>query len=698
MRNPITLVRAATKPADQPHPPVPYVSRPGGLGTSVLTRNSEGDRGAQLGAMAANSTAYAVVDVLANPTALVEWHLYRSSASGRDEDRVEVLDHPALTLWRKPNPFMVRALFCETVNQHYELTGEGAMVLYMVGTLPVQMWPVRPDRLIPVPHPTQFLAGWIYTSPDGEKVPLTVDQVKFIRTPNPTDPYRGLSPFGSLAGDMDSARYATLWNRNFFINSAEPGGVLESPEVLPDDKFETLRKRWHEQHRGVSAAHRVAILEGGMKWVDRNVSHKDMTFVELDERSVAKIREAKRVTKPVLGITDDVNRANAEAAMVIHGLMQLTPRLERWKQLLNFDLLPMFGEVTGRGFEFDYDNPVPEDTEREANVLVAKSTAAKNLIDAGLDRAGVLEAVGLPEIAERSGVDAPPPAPVIAPTPAAEPVVDDSGPVQARAERLPPPLELPRAEQAGKPEIDLDEVQAAWERQLEQLLAVWGPVLAGWQADLLAQIRAAIDSGKVDKLTRLSLDSEEAAGLVAEHMTDLAQTAAERVVHEAERQGVDGLEATVPKPRVIDDQAAVTAGLLAAGLAIAAGREAMRVNAPDLDGNQVADKVGEFLAAMSDATTRASLGGALTGAQNQARIETFRSGPIASLYADEKLDSNTCVNCRAIDGRYIGSTEDGTTMAEVEKLYPMGGYVDCLGRDRCRGTITGVWRKGGGDG
>ena len=32
------------------------------------------------------------------------------------------------------------------------------------------------------------------------------------------------------------------------------------------------------------------------------------------------------------------------------------------------------------------------------------------------------------------------------------------------------------------------------------------------------------------------------------------------------------------------------------------------------------------------------------------------------------------------------------TLAEVERLYPNGGYVDCLGRERCRGTVVAIWR------
>jgi hypothetical protein len=35
------------------------------------------------------------------------------------------------------------------------------------------------------------------------------------------------------------------------------------------------------------------------------------------------------------------------------------PRLNRWRTLLNDDFLPMFGSM-GRGFVFDYENPIPQ--------------------------------------------------------------------------------------------------------------------------------------------------------------------------------------------------------------------------------------------------------------------------------------------------------------------------------------------------
>ncbi|NIS37117.1 MAG: phage portal protein, partial [Actinobacteria bacterium] len=73
-----------------------------------------------------------------------------------------------------------------------------------------------------------FLAGFLYHGPNGEQVPLSLDEVIHIRYPNPLDPYRGLGPVQSAMIDLDSARYSAEWNRNFFVNSAEPGGHLET--------------------------------------------------------------------------------------------------------------------------------------------------------------------------------------------------------------------------------------------------------------------------------------------------------------------------------------------------------------------------------------------------------------------------------------------------------------------------------------
>ncbi|MVO84184.1 phage portal protein [Streptomyces sp. p1417] len=374
--------------------PVPLVGRAATYGAYMQRRDAEG----QMRAMSAVGTLFAIVDRTSNATALVDWKLYRKARSGRDEDRVEVTSHAALDLWNRPNPFMPRQEFVESSTQHYDLTGETEWVIARRPgvSIPLEMWPVRPDRMTPVPDRETFLKGWVYTSPDGEQIPLGLDEVIQLRRPNPLDPYRGLSPVLSILPDLDTSRYAAEWSRAFFVNSAQPGGIIEVPQALSDQEFDELRERWNEQHRGVGNAHRVAILEHG-KWVDRTISQRDMQFVELRGATADRVREAYGISKTAIGDFEDINRASALAAKSWFAEQMTIPRLERIKAALNHELLPMFGRAA-EGLEFDYENPVPPDAETEATTLTAKVGAAAALIEAGAYGPAVLEAFDLPEI------------------------------------------------------------------------------------------------------------------------------------------------------------------------------------------------------------------------------------------------------------------------------------------------------------
>lgn len=378
--------------------PVPigpsYAGRGGNVVLGAFGRGGMWDDEKFMEAYSSVGTLFAVVNRLANATAAVEWKLWRPAASGLKEDRTEVTKHAALVVWNKPNAFMPRQEFVEIAQQHIDLTGESSTVVGYGAGIPLELWPVRPDRVTPVPHPTEFLSGYVYRGPEGQTVPLELNECLQVKMPNPLDPYRGLGCVQSILTDLDSVRYSAEWNKNFFLNSAEPGGIIEVEKRLDDSEFDEMSARWSEQHRGVSKAHRVAIIEQG-KWIDRKYTMRDMQFAELSRIGDDKIREAFGFPKAMQGIVDDVNRANAEAGEYLFSKWLLVPRLERWKAFLNHDFLPLFGK-TAEGLEFDYESPVQENSETENAALAARSTAAVALIGAGFDAAAVLEAVNLP--------------------------------------------------------------------------------------------------------------------------------------------------------------------------------------------------------------------------------------------------------------------------------------------------------------
>ncbi|MEV7389616.1 phage portal protein [Streptomyces sp. NPDC091215] len=435
--------KVLAKAGSSGEPPVPFAGR------SFLRQASMelgADPTSYMRAYGASGTVFSIVSLLARQTAKKQWHLYRQQPQdGRrryttgdkgSDQRTEVLKHHAMNLWHKPNDFTTGFQFRELGQTYLDLTGEDYIVVGYDSraSFPMSLWQVRPDRMEPVPHREKFLAGYIYTGPSGERVPLQPNEVIQIKYPNPFDPYHGLGPVQSILVDIDAAKYSAQWNRNFFLNSATPGGVIQVDKRLSDDEWNEFTNRWRETHRGLGAAHRVAVLEQGAEWVPNAMSMKDMDFGNLRLMSRDVIREAFTIHKAILGTSDDVNRANAVTAQEHFESFLLTDRLDRWKDVLNCSYLPLFGS-TGEGVEMDYEDPVTSNREADALELKSKAQAAQWLVAAGYEPHAVLEAVGLPDmevVEQATQAPALPPNWVPAP-PEAEPNSDEQADAALKA-------------------------------------------------------------------------------------------------------------------------------------------------------------------------------------------------------------------------------------------------------------------------
>ena len=390
MRDLISSLLPARR-ASQNAAPVPYSSSLGGL------FSGEGRTGGEreYAAYGAVGTLFAIVFQIGQAFASTDWHLYRKTTARAQALRKEVTAHPFMTVWNRPNPFYTGRMFREACQQHLDLVGETFFVLIRIGGLIVEMWPVRPDRMKPIKDPSAYLLGWMYCSPDGEEVPLALEDVIQIKYPNPSDPYRGMGPVQTVLNDIDASTYSAEWNKNFFINGARPGGIIQFDYKMGDTEFRDFINRWREQHKGVANAHRVAVLENA-KWVETNFTMQDMQFAELRNLPRELIREAFAYPKPMLGTVDDVNRANAEAGKEIMAECQTNPRLSRWKDIGNVFLLPQF--INGANLELDYDDPTPVNMEAENARRNSQATAVTTLVSKGFDPDESCDWAGMPRI------------------------------------------------------------------------------------------------------------------------------------------------------------------------------------------------------------------------------------------------------------------------------------------------------------
>jgi hypothetical protein len=232
--------------------------------------------------------------------------------------------------------------------------------------------------------------------------------------------------------------------------------------------------------------------------------------------------------------------------------------------------------------------------------------------------------------------------------------------------------------------VDPEKLDNQWSTQLDYLLRNWSTISRDQRQELTDQIQAAVNDDKIDALAALAVDSDDAALLLAEAMEAMANDAAYEMKQEAKRQGVDVSGEEIDTDRLTEIAAAV-ATIIASSTANAAGREALRIWAPGDTGADVADGVDDHMRSLSDSYLRDQLGNALSAAQNHGRQAVLSAAPPAKYFASEILDSNTCKNCRAIDGQQFRD------MDEAEQAYVSGGYRLCLGRLRCRGIVVAVW-------
>jgi hypothetical protein len=253
-----------------------------------------------------------------------------------------------------------------------------------------------------------------------------------------------------------------------------------------------------------------------------------------------------------------------------------------------------------------------------------------------------------------------------------------------------PPIPLPSRTLRRQPykheiaaAVDFSAMDSAYQSALD-LLVMEVRQLQRYQVDELhdAIVEA---NGNMKKLSKV-LASTQHQNVIRDRLQQVAQLAAEQHTGEAERQGVrlDRPDTSSLSGRLLSRSDAVD-NILTRDLSSSASRNAVRLAGGTLSSAEVADWVRNDLLGRSDTYMRDILGGAVQQAINDGRALVMRRASPDRIYASELLDNNTCTLCSSIDGTEYQNLDD------AERDYPGGGYTDCLGRDRCRGTLVAVY-------
>lgn len=220
------------------------------------------------------------VRVLAETIASLPLHVYRRLEGSKGKEKApEHYLYPVLH--EIANPEMTSFELRETMVGHLCLRGNAyaEKVFDRAGRVK-ELWPLNPDGVLVERDKATKQLIYIITLPgESRQVKLSSDRILHIRGLSGNG-IIGYSPIALAKESIGLALATEEYGSRFFGNASRPSGVLEHPGKLGKDAADRLKKSWEEMHRGLSNAHRVAILEEGLKWNQIGMTQEDSQYLQ----------------------------------------------------------------------------------------------------------------------------------------------------------------------------------------------------------------------------------------------------------------------------------------------------------------------------------------------------------------------------------------------------------------------------------
>ena len=290
------------------------------------------------------SAVYACVRILAESIASLPLHFYQYNDAGGKEKAV---NHPLYWLLHdEPNPEMSSFSFRETLMTHLLLWGNAYAQIIRNGRGEViALYPLMPDRMT-VDRDARGRIYYEYARSEsdantlGKKSSVILSPEDVFHIPGlGFDGLVGYSPIAMAKQAIGMGLACDEYGASFYQNGAQPGGVLEHPNVLKDPK--RVRESWNAIYQGSKNAHRIAVLEEGMTYKPITISPEQAQFLETRKFQIDEIARIFRVPPHRIGDLEKSSFSNIEQQSLEFVKYTLAPWISRWEQAIQRSLLLM---------------------------------------------------------------------------------------------------------------------------------------------------------------------------------------------------------------------------------------------------------------------------------------------------------------------------------------------------------------------
>lgn len=292
---------------------------------------------------------WACIARISNPIARFPVKILKPRVGGGND---EVTDHPlSQRLSVRPNDFMSSRTVRKTCQGHALLWGNGYLQIErnQKGQA-IALWPLLPWSTFPVYEDDRLK---FRTTVNGRQFDIFDEDVIHIMDLS-QDGYCGLSPIQRAAQALGLATAAETFGAKFFGNDAKSGGFLLHPGKLGEAARKNLAAASEDQS-GLKNAHRVRILEEGMKFIDTQIPPEAAQFLGTRHFQIAEIARLYDVPLIMLQSTENVTAWGTGIEQLMLGFAKFTiePWVNAWEQELNWKLFTEAERAQGYYVKFN---------------------------------------------------------------------------------------------------------------------------------------------------------------------------------------------------------------------------------------------------------------------------------------------------------------------------------------------------------
>lgn len=302
-----------------------------------------------------NRYVYTIVSAFAIDFAKTKYKMLRTLG-----DKTQETTHDLIELLEKPNPTQSGFQFRELHATYMKLAGESFWYLVKgrVTGLPKEIYLIRPDLMDVEINDDKIgtVKRYVLNLADGSKEYFEPNEIVHHKYPNPMNPWRGMGVVEAGMTYLQTEEYSSTWTKNSIYNSGRPSGILNLKGKMNDEQFDQLKEKFKSEYTGTANAGKTLLLKGfdGIDWAKLGMDLEGIDLQKVKDISREDIMFMFRTSNTIMGITDDVNRANSKEMRGVWMENVIKPELDRFVDQINFSL------VSEKNLEIDYVDPNPE--------------------------------------------------------------------------------------------------------------------------------------------------------------------------------------------------------------------------------------------------------------------------------------------------------------------------------------------------